>query len=139
MDLHINLWGVLLAAVSSLVIGALYYAPFSLGGMWAKYGNIDMARYKKEQGRIAPVLIIGALVGAYFVAYFGFLFHAFFQDSWLGAYVSTAFFVWIGFAATTVVVHGAVDQRPRQLTYLTLGNRLLSLIGMGLILGWLHP
>jgi xanthine/uracil permease len=139
MDLHINLWAVLLAGVSSMVIGMIYYAPSLLGKVWMKLAKVDEKRFQREMPRVMPWVFVAALVTAYFVAYFSFLYHSFFGDSWLTASVVTALLLWVGLSATTTFVHNALEQRPKQLTVISMGNRLLSLLAMGLILGWLHP
>lgn len=135
----INLWGVLLGAVSSMVIGAIYYSPQLYGKLWISAGKIDEKRYHKEMGKLMPVVFAGALLTSYFVAYFSILYHAFFGDTWLAASFVTSLLLFVGVSATTVFVHSTLDQRPKQLTWLTLGNRFLSLVVIGLIVGWLHP
>ena len=86
-----------------------------------------------------PIMLLAALIAAYILAHFMFMAHAFYHDSWLGAGVTTALWLWAGISLTTLVVHNALDQRPFKLTLLSCGNRFLSLLAMGLILGWLHP
>jgi xanthine/uracil permease len=139
MDLHVNVWAVLLASVSSMVIGMAYYAPALLGKTWRRLAKIDEKRFQKEMPRVMPGVFLAALVTAYCIAYFSFLYHYFFADSWLAASVMTALLLWVGVSATTLFVHNALDQRPAKLTVISMGNRLLSLLAMGLILGWLHP
>jgi hypothetical protein len=73
------------------------------------------------------------------VAYVTFLYHHFFQDSWIGAGLATSLILWLGVSASTLFIHGSVEQRPRVLTLIQIGNRLLSMLAMGLIIGWLHP
>jgi hypothetical protein len=139
MDLHINLWGVLLAGVSSMVIGAVYYAPPLLGKVWMKLAKIDGKRFQKEMPRVMLPVFLAALVTSYFVAYFSFMYHSFFGNSWLASSVVTALLLWVGVSATTLYIHNSLEQRPANLTVISLGNRLLSLLAMGLIVGWLHP
>ena len=139
MSVDINLWGVLLGGVSSMVIGMVYYSDSVLGKDWKRLGKIDTKRFEKEMPRVMPLLFAAALVAAYVVAYVTFLYQDFFRTSWLAAGVVTSLILWLGVAATTLVVHESVDQRPSGLTYISLGNRLLSLLAMGLIIGWLHP
>ncbi|HZL08112.1 MAG TPA: DUF1761 domain-containing protein [Candidatus Dormibacteraeota bacterium] len=139
MEVHINLWGVLLGAVASMVIGMIYYADQVFGKEWKKLAKIDDKRFQKEMPKIMPQMFVAALITSYVVAYFMFLYQNFFQTSWLRAGVVTALILWLGAAATTVFVHNAVDQRPSKLTAISLGNRLLSILAMGLLVGWLHP
>lgn len=139
MDVQINWLGVLLAGVSSMVIGALYYMPNVFGKVWMKLGKIDEKLFKKEQPKLLPLLFIAALLTAFVMAHFVFIVHQFFGDSWIAAGVVTSLWAWIGFSFTTLFIHDSMDQRPFNLILISWGNRLLSLLAMGLILGWLHP
>lgn len=139
MDVHINYLAVLLAALSSMVVGMIYYAPAVFGKKWMALAKIDEKRYQKELPRLMPVMFVAALVVAYVMAHVIYAEHRFFGNSWLSDSVSTAFWLWLGFSATTLVVHNALEQRPTKLTFISVGNRLLSFLAMGLILGWLHP
>jgi hypothetical protein len=47
----------------------------------------------------------------------------------------TAVLVWLGFAGTALVAHDVFDPRPRSKLYINLGNRLVTLVVMGLIIG----
>ena len=139
MEVHIDLWGVLLGAVASMVIGMVYYSNALFGKEWKKLAKIDEKRFQKEMPKIMPMMFIAALITAYVVAYFTFLYQNLFQTSWVGAGVVTSLILWLGVAATTVYVHNAFDQRQSKLTAISLGNRLLSILAMGLLVGWLHP
>jgi uncharacterized protein DUF1761 len=139
MHVHIDLWGVLLGAVASMIIGMLYYADNVFGKEWKDLAKINGKRFQKDMPRLVPFMFVAALLTSYVVAYVTFLYHNFFQDSWIGAGIVTALILWLGIAATTVFVHNAFDQRRMRLTAISLGNRLLSLLAMGLLVGWLHP
>lgn len=138
-DVAINGWAVLLAGVSSMVIGMVYYADKVYGKQWKKLANIDEKKFAKQIPRVMPLVFLAALVTAYFVAYMTFLYHSFFGNSWLGAGVMTSLMLWLGVSATTLFVHGILEQRPRRLIILSVANRLFTLLAMGLIIGWLHP
>jgi hypothetical protein len=139
MEMHINLWAVLLAGVSSMVIGMIYYADRLFGKEWKELAKIDTKRFDKEMSKVMPWVFLAALVTAFVVAYVTFLYHAFFQVSWINAGLTTSLVLWLGVSATTTFVHNSLDQRPSRLTAISLGNRLLSILAMGLIIGWLHP
>jgi hypothetical protein len=47
----------------------------------------------------------------------------------------TAVLVWLGFAGTALVAHDVFDPRPKSKLYINLGNRLVTLVVMGLIIG----
>jgi hypothetical protein len=139
MGVQINWLGVLLAAVSSMIIGYIYYMPGVFGDKWMRLGKIDAKLFKKEQPKLIPLLFVAALLVAYVLAHFVAIVHNYFGNSWLAAGFGTALWVWVGFTLTTLFVHNAMDQRPFNLTIISWGNRLVSLLAMGLILGWIHP
>lgn len=139
MNVDVNLWGVLLAGVSSMVVGSVYYADGAFGKQWKSLTKVDTKEFNKAMPRLMPMIFLAALVTAYVVAYMTFLYHGFFQTSWLTAGVETSLILWLGISATTVYIHTAMDLKPKQLTVIALGNRLLSILAMGLIIGWIHP
>ncbi len=137
-NVSINLWAVLLAAISSMVIGSIYYAQSVFGKQWLKLAKINQKDFAKEMPKKMLGLFVAALITAEVVAYFTFLYHNFLQQSWFMSGAITALILWL-LAMTTLFIHNTLDQRPANLTYLSMGNRLLSLLAMGLIIGWLHP
>ncbi len=139
MMVHINLWGVLVAGISSMVIGTIYYADYAFGKEWKKLTKIDDKKFKTDFPKIMPFFFLAALITAYVVAYVMYLYHSFFQNSWVSAGLETSLILWLGLSLTTLYVHSTMDQKPNQLTILSAGNRLLSILAMGLIVGWLHP
>lgn len=139
MSVSINLWGVLLAGVSSMPIGMLYYNPSVFGKLWTKLAKVDEKRFAKEMPKIMPLIFVAALVTADVLAYLTFLYHNFFGGSWETAGLVTALVGWLGLSATTLFIHTSLDQKPAQLLYISLGNRLVSILAMGAIIGWLHP
>lgn len=138
MNVSINFWAVLLAAISSMAIGMIYYAKPCLGKYWIKLAKIDEKRFEKEMPRQMLGIFAAALITAEVTAYFTFLYHFFFEDSWLVAGLTTALILWL-LSMTTLFIHNSLDQRPSNLTYISMGNRLASLLAMGLIIGCLHP
>ena len=41
---EINYWAVLLATISTMVVGSVWYTPKVFGTRWAKLANVDMDR-----------------------------------------------------------------------------------------------
>ena len=139
MEVSINLWAVLLSGVSSMVIGMVYYHPPVLGNLWMQLAGINQKRFQKEMPKLMPLVFVAALVTAYVIAYVTFLYHSFFGGSWEMAGLTTSLVLWLGLSATSLFIHSSMEQRSSQLLYISLGNRLLSILAMGVILGWLHP
>jgi len=138
MSIDINFWAVLLGGVASMVIGMVYYADGVFGKDWKHLAKIDTKLFEKEMPMIMPLVFVGALITSYIVAYMASLYRAFFVVPWLHAGLISALVVWL-VVATNIYIHNSLDQRPSKLTAISLGNRLLSILAMGLIIGWLHP
>jgi xanthine/uracil permease len=139
MHVHIDLWAVLLSGVASMVIGMIYYADGLFGKDWKHLAKVNGKEFQKEMPKIMPGMFLGALVTAYTVAFMTFLYHAYFNNSWMASAVTTALILWLGLSATTTFIHNSAEMRSIKLTAITVGNRLLSILAMGLIIGWLHP
>jgi hypothetical protein len=136
---QINLYGVLLSGLVSMIIGYLYYSDWVFGKQWKKLAKIDTKRFEKEMIVVMPALFLAALITAFTVNYFGFLFKQYFGNSWFITGVLTSLILWLGISASSIYIHNSVDQKPPVLTYLSLGNRLISILSMGMIMGLLHP
>jgi hypothetical protein len=139
MDVQVNGWAVLLAGVSSMVIGSIYYADSVFGKKWKHLSGVNEAAFKKRFPKIAPWVFVAALLTAYIIAHVMYMAHAFYGYSWISTGVTSAIWLWLGVSATTLYIHETMDLKPMKLTMISIGNRFVSLLAMGLILGWLHP
>lgn len=136
MEVQINWLAVLLAGLSSMVVGMVYYAKPIFGDDWQKLVKLDDSKLKTGMGPAITKSIVASLIMAYVLAHVTYLSSAFFLDtSFLSAALTTAFWLWLGIAAATIVVHDAFEQRPMKLTAMNAGNQLLTLLAMGLIIG----
>jgi hypothetical protein len=139
MVIHINFLAVVLAGVSSMIIGAIYYSDSLLGKEWKKLSKINTKQFEKDMVWNMSQLFIGALITSYTVAFVTCLYHYYYHSSWLLAGVASAIVLFVGVSATTVAIHDTMNQIPTKLINITFGNRFLSILAMGLIIGWLHP
>jgi hypothetical protein len=138
-QIQINLWAVLLGGVASMAIGAFYYADGVFGKQWRKLSKIDTKRFEKEMAWNMIQVFVFAIITAYAVAYVASLYQTFYTSSWMAAGLVSALVLFVGVSATTVMIHNTLNQIPKKLISITLGNRFLSILAMGLIIGWLHP
>ncbi|HWB39013.1 MAG TPA: DUF1761 domain-containing protein [Candidatus Saccharimonadales bacterium] len=136
--LDVNVWGVLLCGVASLVVGAVYYSDAVFGKDWKKLSKIDVKQYQKDFPKLLPVLFIGALLTGYLVGIIDCFYEKFYVASWMQSSLAAAFIAWV-LIATSMTVHAVLDQKPSKLMLISVGNRFFTLLAMGLILGWLHP
>jgi len=137
MDVSVNYWAVLLAAVSSMVVGSIWYANGVFGNTWSKLAHVDMTK-KVSGGQMATMLgltFVASLVTAYVLAHVTFLSNQFFANSYMQDALSTAFWLWLGFTAARILTHDLFEGRRKKLTLLTWGNELVTIMVMGLIIG----
>lgn len=131
----VNYLGVLLAAVSSMVVGFTWYGPL-LGKAWMAASGMTkekMEKAKKDVNRLYAISFIAALVTAYVLAQF--IKHTGATTTIAG--IRVGFFAWFGFVATSMLGSTLFGGKPFKLYALDSGYQLASLIVMGVILVWL--
>src|SRR4051794_14480101 len=124
MDVNVNGWAVLLAAVSSMVVGSLWYMPATFGNAWQKYTGVNAEKMRRSQSgdQMAWMYLsvfVASLVTAYVLAHVTFLANKFFGNSFLSDALQTGFWLWLGFTAARVYVHDTFEGRRKKLTLLT--------------------
>ncbi len=135
MNVDVNAWAVLVAMVSSMVVGSVWYAQPVFGKRWAKLARVDM---KKSQGSVfrpIAITVVVSLITAYVLAHVTFLAHNYFQNSFLGDALSTAFWMWLGFTAARFITHDVFEGRPAALTALNIAHEFVTIMVMGLVIG----
>ena len=140
MSVEVNYLAVLLAAVSSMAVGAIWYAKGVFGETWAKLAKVKLG----DMGGTNVVAAMGltfvlSLLTAYVLAHVSFLSNKFFGNSFFQDAVSTAFWLWLGLVVTRMTTHYLFEQKPTKLIWLNIGNEFVTIMLMGLIIGWLHP
>lgn len=137
MEVTVNYLAVVLAAVASMVVGAVWYSQSVFGKLWAKLAHVKMDK-KFSNAQMAMMYggtFIASLLTAYILAHVSFLSHSFFKNDFLQDALTTAFWLWLGLTAARVYTHDTFEGRPIKLTLLTAGFELLTLIVMGLVIG----
>ena len=133
MDVTINYVAVLVAAVASMGLGAIWYGPLfgkhwmALSGM--KKEDVDMSKGAMTKMYAAGFVI--ALVMAYVLAWWIGL-----SETRVSAFM-TGFWLWLGFVATITYNSVLWGGRPKKLWLLDNGYYLLSLLMMSMILFYL--
>lgn len=136
LQVDINLWSVLTAAVAAMVVGFLWYGPL-FGKAWARLNGFEpkneeqMAEMKKKAGPMYLIMFMGSLVTAYVLAYF--IYYAIGITPLLGAMVGLM--AAIGFVLTSFLGNYMFAQRPKMLFFIDAGFYLVNLVIMGAIIG----
>lgn len=136
MEIELNWIAILLAGLSTMVVGSLWYGPL-FGKRWEKLAKIK--HDPNFNGSKMAVMYTGtflvALVSAIILAMAAYVAHGFLGGSYLGVSVMTAIALWLGFTATRFYTHDSFEGRPMQLTLLAVMYELVTFIVMALIIG----
>jgi ABC-type Fe3+ transport system permease subunit len=135
MEVQINYLAVILAMLSSMVIGSIWYAQGVFGKIWAALAKVDMKKPKNGVWKPIVATMVVSLITAYVLAHVTYLSHQFFHNSFLQDALSTAFWTWLGFTAARFVTHDAFEGRPIKLTALNCAHEFVTLMVMGLVIG----
>ena len=142
---HINLLGVLVAAISTMVVGFLWYSPVLFAKAWVREMGYDMndkakmEEMKKSAGPAYAGSFVASLVSAFVLALF---LHWTKAEGWhfgtligwhFGALVG--FHVWLGFVATVQLTGVLFMKQSMKLFAINTGYQLVCYLVMGAILG----
>lgn len=137
MNVEVNYLAVLIAGLSSMLVGSIWYLPKAFGAKWAKLAKVNLNKKMTVSQTITlMVSSLGAsLVTAFVLAYFTYVENYFIGNSYLKDALITAFMLWAGMTALRMYVHDSFEGRPFRLTLLTVGYELVTIMLMGLIIG----
>ncbi len=132
---EINIWAVLLATLSTMITGSIWYTPKVFGTYWMRIAKVDRAA-ATERG-IWPILItvVVSFVSAWVLAGATTIAQEFYGGSYLVSALVTALFLWGGFTAARMITHDAFEVRPAGLTLLNVMHELVTFVVMALIIG----
>jgi hypothetical protein len=134
MEVQVNALGVLLAAVSSMVVGSIWYARPVFGNTWMKLAKVKMDGDKDKMWLPILITFILSLITAYVLAHVSYLSNSFFHNTFLQDSVATAFWMWLGFTAARIYTHDLFEGRPTKLTVITVSHELVTFLVMGLVI-----
>jgi hypothetical protein len=134
-DVTINLTAVLVAAVSSMVVGFLWYSQLLFGKKWMELVGMTkghMEEAKAGMGKTYGLSFLGGLVMAYVLAHIVSLTNS---VTWLAG-ATAGFWMWLGFVATTGANEYlfSVKPKPWALYFINQGNLLATLLVMGAVI-----
>jgi hypothetical protein len=135
MDVQVNTLGVFLAALSSMVVGSIWYARPVFGDTWMKLAKVKMNDDKNQMWMLLGVTFLLSLLTAYVLAHVSYLSYRFFGGSFLSDCLSTAFWLWLGLVVARIATHDMFEGRRKKLTLLTISNEFVTLIVMSLVIG----
>jgi len=141
MSVDVNWLAVILAAVSSMVVGMVWYLPSVFGNAWMKMTGVKMDKGDtgaKMAWKFGSTFV-ASLLTAYVLAHVAFLSNSFFANSFLMDALTTGFWLWLGFTAARIYVHDAFEGRRKKLFAINAAHELVTILMMALIIGLMKP
>jgi hypothetical protein len=140
MGIVINYIGLLLAGIVSMAMGFLWYSPAVMGKPWMKlmgYTSASLKKAQQEMGKMYALSFAAALVTAFVLTHMMALSRNFYGYGTVTTGITTAFWVWLGFVAPVQMTDVLFGSKKWELFAINTGYQLLSLVSMGIVLGFL--
>ncbi|MBO3662402.1 DUF1761 domain-containing protein [Microbacterium stercoris] len=136
---EINYWAVLLATVSSMLVGTIWYAPKVFGTRWSTLSGASMEGTGKDAVVPIAVTVVVSFVTAWVLAGATTIAWHFYEGSYFVSAVVTGLLLWAGFTAARFITHDAFEGRPSGLTTLNIAHELVTIVVMAVIVGVWPP
>ena len=134
-DVDINWFAVILAALGGALVSWLWFSRYLFRDRWARLAGLTQVRMEKGTPIGVAAAGVVSILTAYVVAYVASLIEAHSGDGDMVSALGSAFWLWVGIAAASVIVHDAFEQRSVQMVVIAVGERLVTLMVMGVIIG----
>ena len=131
----INIWAVVVATLSTLVVGSIWYTKRVFGAYWIRVARVDEEAAAQRGSWPIVITVVVSLVTALVLAGAISIAHEFYDGTFLVDALVTGTLLWAGFTAARLVTHDAFEGRPAGLTMLNLGHELVTVLVMSLIIG----
>ncbi len=132
-DVSVNYVGVLLAGVSNMVVGYVWYNPAVFGKTWMKLlgkTESDLKAASKNMGMMYGMTFVASLLTAYVLAHFLVLV----GSTTMSEAVMTAFWAWLGFVATAMFANALFSGKPMKLFAIESVYVLVALVVQAVVL-----
>ena len=136
---EINYWAVVLAALSTMVVGSIWYTPKVFGTRWAQLARVEMNRTGPAAWLPIVITVAVSFASAWVLAGAATISWRFYEGSYLVASVVTAIILWAGFTAARFVTHDAFEGRPPALTVMNITHEFVTFVVMAVIIGVWPP
>ena len=131
----INYIAVLLATLSSMIVGSIWYTPKVFGNYWMKKSGVTPSGNSKDAIRPIVITLIVSFITAWVLAGAVWISFEFYGGSFLVNALLTAAILWAGFTAARFITHDAFEGRPAGLTVLNCAHELVTYLVMALVIG----
>ncbi len=132
--LTVNYWAVLVSAIISMIIGAVWYSPLGFGQKWMKSMKFKKSEMKKMQVSANQAYALG-FVSALLTMFVLAIFMQYSRVTSASHGASIAFLLWLGLAVPVLLGSYLWENKPWSAFLIGAGYQLVSLLIAGAILG----
>ncbi len=131
----INYLSIFLAALASFILGGLWYSPVLFGNLWIKLSKISKAEIAKAKKKGMKASYFTTFISLLITAFVLSLFINLAGAATIADALEVAFWLWLGFIATTTLNSVLWEGKPFKLYLLNNAHNLVSLFIMAAIIG----
>jgi hypothetical protein len=132
---EINVLAVIIAALSTMVVGTVWYTPKVFGNYWMRTARVNPSGEAKDAVKPILITLVVSFISAWVLAGSAAIAQEFYGGNFLVNTLITAIILWAGFTASRFVTHDAFEGRPAGLTVLNVAHELVTFLVMGLVIG----
>lgn len=136
---EINYLAVIVATLSSMIVGAVFYHPRVFGTGWMKAVGHTNESTDGGSPLLYAVPLVGSFLTAWVLAGSAWISQNFYGGGFFTNTLVTAAILFVGFTAARIVVHDAFDPRKFRATGYTLLNEAITIAVMAIIIGVWPP
>jgi hypothetical protein len=136
--IDVNYWAVVLATVSTMIVGSIWYTPKVFGNYWMRVARVDNTSDRGAVGPIVTTLIV-SFISAWVLAITTQVAWTALDGNYLLLAITTGLMLWAGFTAARFITHDVFEGRPAGLTILNIAHELVTVLVMALIIGGWPP
>lgn len=136
---EINYWAVVLATLSTMIVGSIWYTPKVFGNAWMRLAKVDPNRPGASAVLPIIVTVLVSFVTAWVLAGATTIAWHFYGGSYLVSALLTGIILWAGFTAARFITHDAFEGRPTNLTVMNIAHELVTVVVMAVIIGVWPP
>lgn len=132
---EINILAVIIATLSTMVIGTIWYTPKVFGNYWMRTAKVNPSGNAKDAVKPILITLVVSFISASVLAGSAAIAQDFYGGNFLVNTLVTAVILWAGFTASRFITHDAFEGRPAGLTVLNSAHELVTFVVMALIIG----
>ncbi|MDB5165297.1 MAG: hypothetical protein JWM00_187 [Candidatus Saccharibacteria bacterium] len=137
MEVTISFVAVVLAALSTMIVGSLWYGKMGFYDTWAKLAKVkvDANFDNKKAAVLYGTAFLGSVVTAAVLAYFAEVTFKALGGDFVSVTLWVGFLGWLGFTAARIHMHDSFEGRRKKLTLINVSHEFVTIMVMALVIG----